>query len=111
MKLAFHILTAGALLLCTTACKKQTAPAESYGPSVNWSKLETEFRDTSDAGLRASVASIKRALMYHQFPQAMVELDKMSSDPNLTESQKKAVSGLLQQTKEALVSAPSGTTP
>lgn len=48
----------------------------------------------------------KACLRYGQFPQAMVQLDKLAHVPNLTEPQKKLVNDLLEQTKQVIAKAP-----
>jgi hypothetical protein len=100
------------LALCLSAfvgCRKsdQTeAPnTEYYGVKVEWPKLDTEFAH-SDPGLQASADMAKRHIRYSRFPQAEMELDKLLKDPRLTESQKKVVSDLREQTKQAMAKAP-----
>jgi hypothetical protein len=48
----------------------------------------------------------KAYLRFGQFPQAMVQLDKLAHVPNLTEPQKKLVNDLLEQTKQVVAKAP-----
>ena len=87
-------------MVALSGCKKsekQTTggPRTQYlGVQVDWPKLDTEFANATPE-LQASVAEIKRDYRYSLFPQAMVALDKLSNTPNLTESQKKLLTDLM----------------
>jgi outer membrane murein-binding lipoprotein Lpp len=105
------------LAVCTVAlagCKKsekQTAagPRTQYlGVQVDWPKLDAEFASATPE-LQASAAEIKRDFRYSLFPEAMVALDKLSNAPNLTESQKKLLTDLMEQTRQVI--AKMGTPP
>ena len=106
-----HMLYA-LLALClvpVAGCKKSgqtVAPnTEYYGVKVDWPKLDAEFVNC-DPELQAGVDMARRHIRYSRFQQALVELDKLSRNPKLTESQKKAVSGLIEQTRHVLAQAP-----
>jgi hypothetical protein len=75
-----------------------------YGVKVDWPRLDEVTNAGPDA--LASVYMIKRSFRYEMFPQAMVELDRLSSNPNLNEPQKKIVSDLIDQTKQVIIKAP-----
>ncbi len=110
MKVSEWLLAAVLLsLLGPAGCKKAPAPGlphEHYGVTVDWPKLDSEFAGSTDPELVASAALVKRAFMYHQFGKAMVELDKLASNPKLNDSQRKLVNQLLEQTKQVLAKAP-----
>jgi len=95
-------------LLALAACKKadqQGSAQQFHGINVDWPKLDAEFAKAGPEMLE-SVSLVKRFFRYAQFPQALMELDKLSNDPNLTEPQKKLVNDLIEQTKKAIDKAP-----
>lgn len=98
-----------AMLSVIAGCKKpqsQTATQDRYGIGVEWPRLDTDFRD-SEPVVQAAVASIKRSILYHQFPQAMAGLDRLASNPSLSDSQKKTVNELRDQTQQVMTKAAS----
>ena len=93
-------------MVAMTGCKKSekqtTGPRTQYlGVQVDWPKLDTEFTNAAPE-VMATAAEIKRDFRYSLFPQAMVALDKLSNTPNLTESQKKLVNDLMEQTRQVI---------
>jgi hypothetical protein len=96
------------LALCFVAfggCKKreqpvQNAPGEAYGVKFDWPKFDAAFTNSTPES-QNSISLIKRFLRYAQFPRAMAELQNLSSNPNLTESQKQLLNDLIEQTKQA----------
>jgi len=72
---------------------------------LNWAKLNTEFTNASP-DVQSDVSLAVRAFRYSLFPKALVELDKLSNNPNLTEAQKKLVAELQEPTKQVIAKAP-----
>jgi hypothetical protein len=92
-------------LFATSACKKsapQTATQDRYGIGIDWPRLDTEFRANSDPNVQAAVATIKRSILYHQFPQAVADLEKLAGNPTLTDPQKKTLTHLREQTQQVI---------
>ena len=96
-------------LLAFASCKKSSQTValntEYYGVKVDWPKLDAEFAN-SDPELQSSAYMAQRHIRYSRFPQALMELDRLSRNPKLTESQKKVVNGLIEQTRQVLAKAP-----
>ena len=90
---------------CSKSGKTVEPNTEYYGVKVDWPKLDAEFVN-SDPELLASADMAKRYIRYSRFPQALTELDKLSRNPKLTESQKQAVNALIEQTRKVLAQAP-----
>jgi hypothetical protein len=103
------IATFPACLLLFAGCSKSGKPVldarEYYGVKVNSPRLETDFINASPE-VQASVEAIKRSYRYGRFPQAIVELDRLSGNPSLSEVQKKLVNDLIDQTKQVITKAP-----
>ncbi|MEI6391636.1 MAG: hypothetical protein WCT12_11085 [Verrucomicrobiota bacterium] len=98
-------LVAGLIL---GGCKKSETAVmtrEFSGVQMDWPKLDVEFVNVSP-DLQAQVSLVKRAFRYSQFPQAIVELEKLAKFPNLTAPQQKLVSNLLEQTRQVMAKAP-----
>jgi hypothetical protein len=96
-------------LVAFASCKKSDQPVapntEFSGVRVDWPKLDTEFAG-SDQELQKAASLAVRHIRYAQFPEAVADLERLSDDPKLTEAQKKLVSDLLEQTKQAMAKAP-----
>jgi len=99
----------GICLLSGFGCKKQEKyvgpPQEYYGVKVNWAKLSTEFTNASP-DVQANVSLAVRAFRYALFTNGMFELDRLVSNPSLTDAQKNLVNELLEQTKQVIAKAP-----
>ena len=100
------------LAVCVVAlagCKKSDESAaltQAYhGINVDWQKFDAEFANAGQ-DVQDSVNGVKRFFRYAQFTEALMELDKLSNNPNLTEPQKKQVSGLIEQTRQVITKAP-----
>jgi hypothetical protein len=98
-------LCLSAFVSCGKSDHTEAPNTEYSGVKVEWPKLDTEFAH-SDPELQASADMAKRHIRYSRFPQAEVELDKLFRNPKLTESQKKVVSDLREQTKQVMAKAP-----
>ena|ERR1035438_10470550 len=96
-------------LLASGGCKRsgQAAPpiTDYYGVKVDWPKLDAEFV-SSDPALQTAAYKAKRNIFYERFPEALVALESLAGDPRLTETQKKVVNDVLEQTKQVIAKAP-----
>lgn len=99
----------GAFLCLVVGCNRSDRPSEMsreyYGVKVDWPQLDTQFANASP-DVQGGVAVVKRAFRYALFPQAIVGLEKLSGNPSLTETQKKLVNDLIEQTKQVMAKAP-----
>ena len=96
-------------LLALAGCKKDQQPMgppqEYYGVKLNWSQLNTAFTNASPEAQNDAYMAV-RAFRYSQFPQAMVQLEKLATEPGLSEAQKNLVNELMEQTKQVVAKAP-----
>jgi hypothetical protein len=105
-----NILSAAviALTLSLTACGKKAASTpdayEISGVKVSMPALQTAFVG-ANPDLTAAVNDVSSAIRYGQYMQAMQSLDKISTDPNLNDAQKKVVTEVLGQLKEVVSKA------
>jgi hypothetical protein len=106
-KVAFALLAS--CLVAFASCKKSeqaVAPDNEFnGVKVDWPKLETGFAN-NDQELQKAADLAVRHIRYAQFPEALGDLERLSANPKLTEAQKKVVTDLAEQTKQALAKAP-----
>ena len=79
-------------------------PVTVNGASINVSAFQTAFSGSA-ADLQNKATSIRLSLSYGDFRTTQRELAKISGDPNLTESQKQAVTILSDQVAQASVHA------
>lgn len=54
---------------------------------------------------QSNIDKVRMGVRYGTYPDALVALDKLASDPSLTEPQKKAVSDLIEGVKQTLAKA------
>lgn len=83
----------------------QAPRPEFYGVQVDLAKLEAALTN-ADPEAQGSVRLVRRAFLYGQLQQATEQLDKLSSNPNLTQAQKQLVSNVIEQTKQVIAKAP-----
>ena len=102
----FGIVIATAVTL--TACGKKQPPTPSAyevsGVNVDMPALQSAFLGASQ-DLQAAVNDASADLRYGQYVKALESLDKVSSDPNLTEPQKKLVAQVIEQLKQVIAKA------
>ena len=91
------------ILSAFTGCgKKQPAAAPAYeinGVKVDIPALQAAFVGSPFPDIQAAVNDTSSDLRYGQYMKAFHSLDKVASDPNLTEPQKKLVADVLDQIK------------
>lgn len=102
-----------ALALVTFAgCKKkplagtQGAPIQIEGIAVDLPKLQAAIAAGGNADLQAGVSGVYQGIRYRQYQKALMELDKLASDTNLTDEQKKLANEVLEQLKQVVAKAP-----
>src|SRR6266851_3005546 len=106
----FNVKTRGLLigilitvLAAFTGCgKKQPAAPSAYeinGVKVDIPALQAAFVGSPFPDIQAAVNDTSSDLRYGQYMKAFHSLDKVASDPNLTEPQKKLVADVLDQIK------------
>src|SRR6266545_5024726 len=96
MKSRFFALTLLAILtLSLLGCGK------SGSAGVDASPLEKSFAGADDA-VKAAATKAVNAVKSADYDAAMAELLKLAADPKLTDSQKKAIAGVLDQLKTAV---------
>ena len=110
MKAVIGVWAAFAIcLLACAGCKRSGSgvpPKTDFdGVKVDWPKLDSDFAN-SDPEVQNVAYMAKRHIRYYRFLNALVELDKLSTNPKLTDAQKKVVNELIEQTKQALAKAP-----
>jgi hypothetical protein len=100
------ILLVGLLPLAGCGKPKSAANQEQVGaPVMELPKLSEAFVSPTPAQ-QPIISEAYRSVRYSQYPQALSALDKLASDPTLTEPQKKAVNDLIQSVKQAMAQAP-----
>lgn len=107
---------AGLLVVAVIAlagCGKPSQSGPPPGtPMLDLAKL-TEAFQTATPELRSSVDKVRMGIRYSNYPDALVELDKLANDANVTEPQKKVVNDVIEQLKKVLAAAgsnaPAGT--
>ncbi len=95
--------------LALAGCKKSELvsghPQEYYGVKVNWSRLTKDFTNASPEVQNDAYLAV-RAFRYSQFPQAVAQLERVASNPGLTDAQKALVNELIDHTKQVIAKAP-----
>ena len=95
-------------LLTAVGCGKsdKTPPApEMNGVAVDIPKLTQAFENASPE-LKSTVTSAGFNIRYGKYEDALMALDKLANDPNVTEPQKKIVNQLIEEAKKLANAAP-----
>ncbi len=91
-------------LLVLTGCGRSQGPVshqtEYHGVKVDWGKLQSTFME-SDQDVRMAADGAKRSIVYRRFPQALMALESLASNPKLTAEQKQVVNDTMAQVKQA----------
>jgi hypothetical protein len=93
-------LLAGALALA--GCGKQAKPVASVadGVTVDVPKLREAFA-TAAPEVQTSVNEVVQGIRYTDYPRCFAALDKLGAAPGITEPQKKILSQVTEQLKQA----------
>lgn len=103
----------GAALLAGSGCKKGSdmpAASQINGVTVDLPKLNEAFANSSQE-LRSLVTQVGFNIRYTKYEDALMALDKLANDPNVTEDQKKVVNQLIDQVKKLANAAPAAAAP
>ena len=101
----------GGSLVAFNGCKKAEVSApppgsiQMAGVNIDLPKLDSEFQNASPE-LQSAVTQIKTSFRGGRFVRMITELDKLSSNPSLTEPQKKVVNDVIDQMKQLIAKIP-----
>lgn len=98
----------GAALLAGSGCKKSNdlpTASQINGVTVDMPKLNEAFANSSQ-DLRRLVTQVGFNIRYTKYEDALMSLDKLANDPNVTEDQKKVVNQLIDEVKKLANAAP-----
>jgi hypothetical protein len=82
------------VFLWTAGCKQKPAPllpASANGATLDMAALNQALSSSSSADVKKSFADFYMRIRYSDYANATADLDKIATDPSLTEAQKKAV--------------------
>ena len=82
------------------------APMVVEGINVDLPKLQASIDATGNADLQSAVRAVLMDFRYRQYEKALMDIDKLSSDSNLNEEQKKIAGEVLDQIKQVAQKAP-----
>lgn len=93
-------------LLALVGCGKSgKSTAQNVPAAMDLPKFQQAFAaGTPDQ--QASVTKVNSSVRYGLYPDALAALEKLTSDPALTEPQKQAVNNVIQGIKQAMPKAP-----
>lgn len=103
------LIACGVLCLTAVGCKK----SDQAGPTSNTVDIQALQQAFTGAApdISASIFKVVSAVRYSQYDQAIVELDKLSTNAQLTDPQKKVVTDTLEQVKKLMAAPPAGAAP
>ena len=101
------VLLAGGLALAGCG-KPASTQVQGTIAAMDIPKFQQAFPSPTPAQ-QSSIDKVRMGVRYGTYPDALAALDKLASDPSLTEPQKKAVSDLIEGVKQTLAKA--ATTP
>ena len=97
--------------MALSGCKKAEAPppppgtVQMFGVRVEMPKLDREFQNASPE-IQAAVNRIKMSYRAGRFARMLTELDELSNNPDLGESQKKLAGDLIEEIKQVMAKMP-----
>lgn len=97
-----------AIVLVAAGCGKsdKMPPApQVQGVTVDIPKLDEAFANASPE-VKSTATQVGFNIRYQKYEDALMALDKLSNDPNVTADQKKVVSLLIDETKKLANAAP-----
>ena len=96
-----------AAMLGATGCGKEKPPQapEMNGVVVDIPALNAAFENASPE-LKATVTQVGFNIRYTKYEDALMGLDKLLNDPNVTEAQKKVVNKVIEEAKKLAGAAP-----
>jgi len=97
------IALAGLVALTGPGCKKNDMPPGAptiNGVKVDFPKLQQAFAGTANPEIQKTITQVSYGLRYGKPLDAMMALDKLSSDASLTDAQKKVVGEVMDQVKQ-----------
>ena len=98
---------AAVCLMAAGCSKSEQAPQapDINGVTVDIPKLNQAF-ESATPEVKASVTQVGFSIRYGKYEDALMALDKLSSDASLTEPQKKVVAEVIEQVKKLAGAAP-----
>ncbi|HZR20626.1 MAG TPA: hypothetical protein VFE51_25310 [Verrucomicrobiae bacterium] len=97
---AVAIVSAG----CSKSDKAPPAP-EFQGVQVDLPKLTAAF-ENANQDLKTTTTQVGFNVRYQKYEDALMGLDKLANDPNVTEAQKKVVNEVIEQVKKLAGATP-----
>jgi hypothetical protein len=97
------VLTVGILAL--VGCGKGDSSPPPPAGLVDLGALQAAFPNPTPE-VMTSIQKLRNSIRYRQYEVALMELDKLSQAPDLTEPQKKAVNTAIEQSKVAISKMP-----
>jgi len=97
------LVLAGLVVLAGPGCKKQevhNAVPTVNGVKVDFPKLQHTFAQNTNRELQKTIIQVNTGLRYGKPMDALEAMDKLKSEPNLTDEEKKVVDEVLEQVKQ-----------
>ena len=91
----------GGMLAFVGCGKSDKSTAQHIPATMDVAKLQQAFPSPTP-GQQSALGKVQQSVRYGLLPDALASLDKLASDPSLTEPQKKAVSDMIEGVKQAL---------
>src|ERR1039457_5985614 len=90
----------GGVLAFAGCGKSDKSTAQHIPATMDVAKLQQAFPSPTP-GQQSALGKVQQSVRYGLLPDALASLDKLASDPSLTEPQKKAVSDMIEGVKQA----------
>ncbi len=88
------------LLGCGKSSKPPSPPVTVNGTTVDLPSLGPALA-SAPAEVKTALSDAQFAMRYADYPRALADLNKIASNPSLTEDQKKSVNTVIEQLKQA----------
>jgi len=90
---------------CSKSEKAQPAP-QVGGVTVDMPKLQKAMEGNNNPEVRSQMNQVAFGFRYGDYPKALMALDQLSTNPNVSEAEKKVVNEVIEQVKKVAQNAP-----
>ena len=109
MKMTRLLVASVACLALLAGCKKSEKlppPAQIEGVTVDMPKLNQALQANMNPEVRKLMTDVAFGVRYGEYPKALMALDQLSNNANVSDAEKKVVNEVLEQVKKVAQNAP-----
>jgi len=105
----FLALAATLFIAVGAGCHKSEPPPTSQvinGTTVDMPRLQKALEANTNPDVRNQITQVAFGVRYGYYPKALMALDQLSTNPNVSDTEKKVVNEVIEQVKKLAENAP-----